>query len=237
MGKKRRLKPHIFRYLDEKGNTRFDLLINHINKKTGVSKEKIRFRIDKLASKGELLIRNNIVSRILRSRGSKGQTFDESFKLGPITIGRKDNVVSIKSEFGTVDINEIRRNAKKNLPLVKKDFEEGLREIEELILKDHDPLDVLAFITTKNLLTDPETYTESPFRGRQLLPETVQNIILKNDLGKYTGSNRKDIGNFHEMTQSLGSKLNSYIFNMAFARDYSNLAGGEVYFHVDPTIC
>jgi len=230
--KNRTLKPHIFRYLDEKGNTRFDFLINQINKETGVSKEKIKFRIEKLASEGELLIKYNIVSRIFSSKSSRDQTFDESLKSGPITIGRKDNVVTLEPEFGTGDINEIRRNAKQNLPFVKKDFEKGVKEIEELILKDYDPLDVLGFITTKNLLADPETYTESSFEGRQLLPETVQNIILKNDLGKYTGSNRKDIGKFHEMTQSLGSKLNSYILNMAFARDDLKLAGGEVYFHV-----
>lgn len=232
MGKKRKLKPHIFRHLDENGNTRFNLLINYLNKETGVSKDKIRFRIEKLASKGELLIKNNIVSRIFNSRRSKDQTFDESYQLGNITLGRKDNVVSIESKFGTGDTKDFRKNAKKNLSSVKKDFENKLKEIEELILKDHDPLDVLAFVTTKNLLTDPETYTESSFKGIQLLPETVQNIVLKNDLEKYTGSNREDIGKFQEMTLDLRSKLNSYIFTMAFARDDLNLAEGEVFFHV-----
>lgn len=79
------------------------MVINQINKETGVSKEKIKFRIEKLASKGELLIRNEIVSRIFSSKSQKDQKFDEILKLGPITIGRKDNVVSIKSEYGTKD--------------------------------------------------------------------------------------------------------------------------------------
>jgi len=71
LGKKRTLTPHIFRYLDEKGNTRFDFLVDQINKKTGVSKEKIKFRIKKLASKGELLIKYNIVSRIFSSKRTR----------------------------------------------------------------------------------------------------------------------------------------------------------------------
>lgn len=186
MGKRRKLEPHIFRHLGEKGNTRLDLLINYLNKETGVSKDKIKFRIEKLASKGELSIKNNIVSRVVNSRRSKDQTFDETYQLGNIVLGRKDNLVSIESKLGAGDIKDFRKNAKKNLPSVKRDFGNKLKEIEESILKDHNPLDVLAFITTKNLLTDPETYTESSFKGnnyfQKLCKISFSRIILENTL-------------------------------------------------------
>lgn len=232
MGKKRNLKPHIFQYLNQNGNSHLDLLINNLNKEIGVPKEKIRFRIKKLASKGELLIKYNVVSRIFRSKSSNAEQFDESYNLGSITIGKKDNIVRIQSEYGTRDIKDIQRNAKQNFPFLKKDLEDDLKEIESLIINDHDPLDVLGFITSKNSITDPETDTESSFKGKQLLPETIQNIILKNDHGKYSGSNRDDIGKFHAMAQSLDSKLNNYILTMALTRDDLSLAEAEVFFHV-----
>lgn len=129
-------------------------------------------------------------------------------------------------------IKKIQSTAMKNLPLVKKDLEEGLKDTEELILKDYDPLDVVAYISYKNVLIDPETDTESSFKGRQLLPEIVQNIVLKNDLEKYIGENRKDIDKFYELTNNLGSKLKTYLFTEALARNDLSLAEGEVFFQV-----
>lgn len=101
-----------------------------------------------------------------------------------------------------------------------------------LILQDYDPLDVLSYITTENMLIDPETDTESSFQGKQLLPEIVQNIVLKNDIEKYTGSNRKGIEKFDELTKNLALNLNNNLLTEALSRDDLSLAEGEVYFHV-----
>jgi hypothetical protein len=232
MHRKTTLKPRILRYLDETGKTNLDLLVKHLNKETGVSAEKIKFRIEKMISEGDLLVTNGTVSRILSSKSQTGQAFDEISKVGPMTLGRKGNVISMKSEFGKKNVGEIRRNAKKALPLVKKDVEEGLKEIEKLILENYDPLDVVAFVSTKNMLTDPETDTESSFKGSQLLPEIVQNIVLKNDLEKYTGEDREDIDKFHELTNNLRSKLLTYLLTEALARDDLTSAEADVYFHV-----
>jgi len=230
--RKSKLRPQIFRYLDEKGNTNFDILVNELNKTTGVSTGKIEFRIKKLASKGELLITKGIVSRIIPSKNNMGQRFDEIHKLGPITLGRRDNVITIKSDFGKKDIVEFHRNAKKNLPILKKDVDQKLKEIEASILENFDPLDVVAYVASKNLLVDPETYTESSFEGKQLCPEIVQNIVLKNDLKKYTGTDRNGIGKINEQTNKLFLKLNHYLLVEALARDDLTLSEGEVYFHV-----
>ena len=230
--RKSKLRPQIFRYLDEKGNTNFDILVNELNKTTGVSTGKIEFRIKKLASKGELLITKGIVSRIIPSKNNMGQRFDEIHKLGPITLGRRDNVITIKSDFGKKDIVEFHRNAKKNLPILKKDVDQKLKEIEASILENFDPLDVVAYVASKNLLVNPETYTESSFEGKQLCPEIVQNIVLKNDLKKYTGTDRNGIGKINEQTNKLFLKLNHYLLVEALARDDLTLSEGEVYFHV-----
>lgn len=230
--RKSKLRPQIFRYLDEKGNTNFDILVNELNKTTGVPTEKIEFRIKKLASKGELLITKAIVSRITPSKNNMDQRFDEIHKLGPITLGRRDNVITIKSDFGKKDIVEVHRNAKKNLPILKKDVDQKLKEIEALILENFNPLDVVAYVASKNLLVDPETYTESSFEGKQLCPEIVQNIVLKNDLKKYTGTDRNGIGKINEQTNKLFLKLINYLHVEALARDDLTLSEGEVYFHV-----
>lgn len=185
-----------------------------------------------MVSKGELLVRNEMVSRISSSEIQRDHKYDETFELGPITLGRKGNIVSVKSEYKKKDIEETRREAKKQLPLVRIDIEEGLKEIERLILEAYDPLDVVAYLSSKNMLIDPEADTESSFEGKQLLPEIVQNIVLKNDLKKYTGGERKDIDKFHELTSNLSLKLNAYLFIEALAREDLTLAEGEVYFHV-----
>jgi len=230
--RKSKLGPQILRYLDEKGNTNFDILVNELNKATGVPTEKIEFRIKKLASKGELLIIEGVVSRIIPSKSIMDQRFDEPYKFGPLTLGRRDNVITIESNLGKKNVAEIHRNARKNLPILKKDVDQKLKEIEALILKDFDPLDVVAYVTSKNLLVDPETYTESSFEGRQLCPEIVQNIVLKNDFKKYTGTNRDGIKKIYEQTNNLFLKLNSYLLVEALARDDLTLSEGEVYFDV-----
>lgn len=139
--------------------------------------DKIELRINKLVKKRELLILKGIVSRIISSKEIFDQSFDEIKKLGKITVGQKDDFISIKSNYAAKDVEQMHENAKKNLPLLKRQIDQSLEEIEGLILDDFNPLDVVAFVSSKNLLFDPETYSESSFKGRQLCPEIVQNIV------------------------------------------------------------
>lgn len=212
MRKRLTLEPQIIQYLIDHGSSPIDILIKSLHKKTGVVEEKIEIRIKKMTKQKKLILNGKYVSLKTNTKEESDRKYDEVFELGPIKLARKGRTISLQSQWKEEEHEEFVRITQEKLPELKKDLEDKFQTIEELILKNFDPLDVLAYVSAKNLLADPETYTESSFQGKQLFPEIIQNIVLKNKIEKYgTETNRDNISQIDGHLSDLFSKLINYI--------------------------
>jgi len=182
----------ILQYLKDYGNSHIDVLTKSLHEKTGVPEEKIRFRIHKLVSQNKLAYDNKIISINVSTLEQPNLQFDEVFEYGPIKITRKGRIITYESKWRKEDHDKFLQLSEMHLPKLRQSIDQKLKEIENLILTKFDPLDVLAYFSAKNLMVDPETYTESSFEGKQLYPEIIQNIILKNALEDYKIAAPKD---------------------------------------------
>jgi len=232
MSKKTTLEPQIIQHLKDNGNTPLDNLIGSLHKKTGVPVKKIDFRIRKMIIENKLGSDNGVIS-IKRVSDLQKADYDEFFDYGPIKLARKGKAVLVQSNWQKGEHEKFKKKAETSLPALKKELEQKYQDIEKLILEKFDPLDVLAYISAKNLLIDPETETESSFQGKQIIPETIQNIILKNTLNKYkTVSNRDVINEIEKPLDELFSKLIWYHIYEAETRKNLSDIEKEIYFHV-----
>ena len=228
MDKENKLQPKIIGYLEKNGNTRFDLLVNNLNQVTGVSKDKIEFRINKMVSKRDLFMRNGVLSKPTQP---VAETFDKMGVFGPLTIARRENVISLSREYRPKSLEKARKELKADALLYKSKISEDLTQIETTILKQYDPLDVVAYVATKNMLVDPETWTESSFTGNQIIPESFQNIVLKNDYKDYASAKRDGIDQFDKLSDQFRTDLSSYLLTVTLTKDSLSPAEAEVYFH------
>ena len=212
MRKRLTLEPEVIQYLIDHGSSPIDSLLKSLHKKTGVAEEKIEFRIKKMAKQNKIKLSGKYVLLGEITKEESVQNYDEVFELGPIKVARKGRIISIQTQWTKEEHKKFVRVTREKLPELKKDLEDKFQNIEKLILENFDPLDVLAYVSAKNLLGDPETYTESSFQGKQLFPEIIQNVVLKNQIEKYgTETNRDKISQIDGYLSSLFSILINYI--------------------------
>jgi hypothetical protein len=233
MRTKATLEPQIIQYLQSNGNTPIDDLIRFLHKETAVPEGKIEFRIGKMISQNKLMLNDKIVSLSESSKNRRNQKYDEVLEYGPIKIARKGRYVFFSPNIQEEHLEKVLQNANNTLPKLKSDLAQGFKEIEKLITDRFDPLDVLAYISAYNLMADPETYSESSFKGKQLFPEIIQNIILKNRLDVYEcKGDPKDITQIGKLLDVLYPKLIwSIIYETMLRRDITQ-AEKDVLFYV-----
>jgi Nuclease-related domain. len=227
-GKENKLQPKIIGYLEKNGNTRLDLLVNNLNQITGVPKDKIEFRINKMVSKGDLFMRNGVLSKPTQP---VAETFDEMEVFGPLTIARRENSISLSREYRPKFLEKVRKELKADALSYESKISEDLAQIEAAILKQYDPLDVIAYVATKNMLVDPETWTESSFTGNQIIPESFQNIALKNDYENYARATREGMDQFDESSNQFRTDLSNYLLTVTLTKENLSPVEAEVYFH------
>jgi len=186
MKRQTRLEPQILDYLKEFLVCKKDLLVEYLHEKTGVSKDKIITRIEKMIRKGTITSIANLLYFEDPTKINYNTDFDEKIDLGPFRLTRKGNVVSLQSKWEDKEYEKFKKTVEESLPELKQDVEDGFKQIEKTIISNYDPLNVLATISAKNSFLDPSIDTESSFQGRQLFTETIQNIILKNEYEDYT---------------------------------------------------
>jgi len=197
MRKRLTLEPQVIQYLIDHGSSPIDSLLKSLHKKTGVAEEKIEFRIKKMAKQKKIKLSGKYVSLGEITKEESVQNYDEVFELGPIKVARKGRIISIQTQWTKEEHKKFVRVTREKLPELKKDLEDKFQNIEKLILENFDPLDVLAYVSAKNLLGDPATYTESSFQGKQLFPEIIQNVVLKNQIEKYGTETNRDKNKLH----------------------------------------
>lgn len=187
-----KLQPHIIEYLTKKGNTPKEELVDYLHKTRNVPKDSIQFRIKKLVEKQILTSYHNLTSINLPETNKIPDDPDEIYDYGSIKLARKGKIVYLHSDWNKSEHEKFIKSIETDLPKYKQDTFDKLKEIEEIILTNFDPLDILAYVAANNLMADPEKYCESSFEGKQLLPEIVQNMILKIDINKYKKEINRD---------------------------------------------
>ena len=212
MRKRLTLEPQVIQYLIDNGSSHIDSLVRSLNKKTGVAEAKIDFRIKKMAKQKKISLSGEYVSLKTTLKEESVKHYDEIFELGPIKLARKGRTISLQAQWTQKEHEAFLRITREKLPEMKRELERKYQTIEKLILENFDPLDVLAYVSARNFLGDPETYTESSFKGIQLFPEIIQNVILKHIIEKYgTETNRDRIHQIDKHLPDLFSKLTNYI--------------------------
>lgn len=184
MRSKATLEPQIIRYILS-GNNNLDELITFLNEKTGVSREKIFYRIKKMADQRKISTDGNEIILCKDTVEKLDERCDDFTTIGPVSIGRKGRFTFIRSDLSAKDLEESMKRIETEFPLIKDEINSHLAKIENMLLNDFDPLDTLAYVTCKNLLTDPEKYSESTHKGKQLLVEIAQNLVLKHSLEEF----------------------------------------------------
>ncbi|GAH77751.1 unnamed protein product, partial [marine sediment metagenome] len=103
---------------------------------------------------------------------------------------------------------------------------------EDKIVNKYDPLDVLGYITFTNLFGDPYDYSEPTFKGLELIPETIQNIILRNERDSYEKRYRDSFKEIEEACSEYIRLLQSYIIFSSIHDKTLNDSEKEIYFLV-----
>ena len=187
-----KLEPIIKNFLSKRDYD-IDEIVLKLQQLTGVEREIIKKRIEKLIQKGKLSSYNDhMISQDLTPMDTVLSDIDEKYELGPITIIRKGRQIFVQSNIDREQHKKMVADFKKDLPNYKNQFEQIFVEIEQLIIKHFNPLDALGYITTKNLTGNLEDYSESTFEGKQLIVEILQNIILKNGFELYPEDSNLD---------------------------------------------
>ncbi len=223
-----KLEPRIMEYLEKSGNTHIKELIRHFHSTLEIPEEKIDLRINKLVTQKKLAIDHGLVSKY--QDVSIPDEIDEYFEKGPIKVVRKGKQIFIQSNWEKKEHIKFMETIKKNLPKLKDDILNKIKEIETMILDNFDSLDVLAYVTATNIMGDPETYTESSFKGKQLIPEIINNLILKNSSEKYKNkSNRDKIPNIDELLSDLYNKITWYVIYSSMVQEGLDDTEKEIY--------
>lgn len=232
MRKKLTFEPLIIQYLEDHGNSHIDVLISSLREKTGVPEGKIGFRINKMITQKKLESDNKVISIKNLNTEQLDQEPDEIFEYGPIKIARKGRIISYESKWRKGEHEKFVQSVAINLPRLEKNLNQKFSEIENFLIKS-DPLDVLAYVSANNLMVDPETYTESSFEGRQLYPEIIQNIILKNKIEIYkTDETQEGRSQIKKLLDELYKDFLMYIgYKIMIRKDISDVEQ-EILFHV-----
>jgi len=226
------LEPQIIQYLLDKGKCNIDDLINFLHNNTSVEKEKINFRLQKMALQKKLKIKDKSISLECKKRFLDDK-YDESFEKGPIKLARKGNIITLQSDWQQDEHEQFINSVKTRIPQLKEELDKKLETIEKVIVEEYDPLEVLASATLNNLIVDPETYSESSFEGKQLNVEVIQNIILKNELEKYTiGIKSRAFEKIEKMVEEYYDQLTTYIMFENTNREKFSKSEKEVHFRV-----
>ncbi len=217
--------PQIIDYLVNNGETRIETLTDALQQVTRVEHDKIEFRITQMIESKELVIDNSVVS--LPSTKRNNDSVGERVKAE--IDGR---LVKINSYFDMEEIGKIRKSAGEVVKKEKEEILEELASIEKEILDKHNPLDLLATVSTMNLFSDPETYTESSFKGSQLVVETVQNMILRNEFKAYNKTHETDFSKILERIDKLAKRIPSYYMLESITKKDFTTTEAEVFMHL-----
>jgi len=208
-----KLEPTISETLRELGGSiHKNILIKQVEQKTHVPEKKILFRIDKLISLNKLESDGGVISVLQKKE--LPNNLDEVYEHGPIKLARKGRQVFIQSDWDKGEFEKYKEKIKEELPDLEMKLKELLDKIELKIIAEFDPLDVLSYISYKNILGDPNI-PESVFEGKQLLPEIIQNLILKHPISKY----KDKIG--RDNVPAVGEMLNNLLSDLIWFIKYS----------------
>lgn len=128
----------------------------------------------------------------------------KGYQFGPLFIGRKGRFIFMENRSTKEEFKKFLKNAMKyhrQLPKIIKSKAEKL----EKIISQFNPLDLIANLAFLNLFTDPETYKEYSFKGKQSYVEYLSLLCLKE---KYKERDRSKIpGKEIEEIQKLIEKI------------------------------
>jgi len=233
--KSKTLEPQIILYLKNRGKTNFQELVNHFHKGTGILIEKIEFRINKMSAQKKIEIRDGVVGLKVGALKQPSGEYDEMVELGFTRIERKGNINRLQSKLQGKDLRQAKQSLAANLPQMKQEIQDTLGKIEKLVLEKPDPLDTLSVVSGMNLVVNPDTYTESSFKGNQLCVEIMQNIILKNEIAKYGKNDEQNIETVIKLTEYVAKKLPSYYLSKAIARTDLSIPESEIWLDIIST--
>lgn len=208
-----------------------DDLISETKKISGVDESRIESRIQKLIRLNKLFPYNKNMISLNSLSEKKNVIFDEIYNYENITLGRKGREIHISSSFKDTMNKETIDKVKQNLSEYKKEANKLLTDIEKLIIKCFNPLDVLGHVSLTNLTCDPEEYTESSFKGKQFFVELLHNIILKHDLNEFP--KESDFTKLNELTGLLDNYENAFHHLITYeikSRDDFSFEEQNVYF-------
>ncbi len=209
-----KLEPHILKFLEDSGKTHINDLVKVLSDTLKLPSDKIQFRIKKLVSQNKLLFDTGLLALPVAKKIDESEEYDEVFNYDPIKLERKGRFSYISSHWEKEQHEKYIESVKENLPKLKEQINKKIKKIEEDIIERFDPLDVLAYVSYQNLSSDPETYTESTFQGKQLYAEIIQNIILKNDLKVYKEKTNRD--NIPEIDKHLEELFADLVWSINF---------------------
>lgn len=221
----------IFLSMLGKKDYRKDDLIAETKKISSVEEYKVENRLKKLIDSGKLYLYNNDMIS-LNSPFAESETFDERYDYGGITLARKGREVYITSNFEGEKHKEMVEEIKLNLSGFKKEVNQLLVEIENLIIQSFNPLDALGYTSVTNLTFDPEEYTESSFKGKQFFVELLHNIVLKHDFNVFPKeSDFTKLDELKELLDKYWNKFNLLIIYELISEDDLSIEEKNVYFY------
>src|SRR5712692_7157541 len=180
----------IRRYLSKNGLASTFELVESISLETGVSKEKVQRRINKMIFQEKLNVNGGKVSN-RHGQSGKEEMVDEAFEYGPIRLTRKGKVIKLESKWKKGEYQAFLSRVKHGLPGLRGELERKIAKFEQVIIQNYDPLDVLSYVASRKVLVDPDVFSESSFEVKQWFSEFTQNIVLKNPLDKYKTSSER----------------------------------------------
>lgn len=209
----------------------YNALVAKTRSITDVNEDKIKIRLNKLISVGKLYTYNENMISSESPAEIKKINFDEEYDYGFVKLARKGKQTFLFSSSNSGLQQEKMDYIKEKLPELKIEVEQLFRDIETVIIKNCNPLDALGHVSDKNLTCNPEEYTESSFKGKQLLVEIVQNIILKHDFSAYPEeSDFEKLNDLEVLLDKLWDKLVWIIIYESLSKDDLSFAEKHVYF-------
>ena len=100
----------------------------------------------------------------------------EKLNLGPIEIERIGRVIKIKSNWKENQHKKFIDDIKNKRPKLKKEIDEKIEELLKIV-REYNPLELLAPISVINITSNPETYTEITHKGNEPIVEYLLSII------------------------------------------------------------
>lgn len=221
----------IFMMLLEKNDFNKSDLIDATKQISGVKEDKIEKRLSKLIESRKLFLYNNNMISLDSTSKLTDLNFDEIYKCGAITLGRKGRQTFIVSNFEKEKHEKMIGDIKSDLPNFKQEVDKLLIEIENFIVQNINPLDALGHISLINVTGDPEEYSESSFKGKQFFVELVHNIILKHDVSAFpNNSDDTKLAELEELLNEYWSKFSWLIMYESMSKDELSFEEQNIYF-------